>query len=333
MLMLRKLLMTVLSLVGISTGTAIHPAHAQTEVNFRLDWTLYGVHAPFFLAQERGYFAKEGLKVNILEGQGSATVMQLVAQGRDQLGLIDYSTQLYGVEQGLPIVAVARVVSDMLGVISPSEAPIKTPQELVGKIVAYAPSESSGIALNALLAKVGVDGKKISVLNPATGAKNALFLQKRVDAIPGNVNVQPAQLEAQGATVTYFKLSDFGLSMMAQGITANKAYLEKNPNVVRGFVKASLQALEDTRKDPKAAVDALIKAHPQQAKDAELLLKQMKTSLEGLETANTKGKPLGYMDAKDWEDMQNLLVQYGGLKKATPVNLIYSNDYLPSGNK
>src|SRR5882672_7401116 len=41
------------------------------------------------------------------------------------------STQLYGVEQGLPIVAVARVVSDMLGVISPSEAPIKTPQELV----------------------------------------------------------------------------------------------------------------------------------------------------------------------------------------------------------
>lgn len=305
------------------------PAKAQTELNFRLDWTHYGVHAPFFLAQDRGYYAKEGLKVNILEGQGSATVMQLVAQGRDPLGLIDYSTQLYGVEQGLPIVAVARIVSDMLGVISPADAPIKTPQDLVGKIVAYAPSESSGIALNALLAKTGVDGKKISVVNPATGAKNALFLQKRVDAIPGNVNVQPAQLEAQGGKVVYFKFSEFGLSMMAQGITANKAFLEKNPDVVRAFVKASLQGLEDTRKDPKAAVDALVKINPQQKRDEALLLKQVLVSLEGLETENTKGKPLGYMDARDWQGMQDTLAQFGGLKKPSPVATIFSNDYLP----
>lgn len=327
--MLGLRLLKIMAATGAALIAIWTPAHAQTEVNFRLDWTLYGVHAPFFLAQERGYYAKEGLKVNILEGQGSATVMQLVAQGRDPLGLIDYSTQLYGVEQGLPIVAVARVVSDMLGVISPADAPIKTPQELVGKIVAYAPSESSGIALNALLAMTGVDGKKISVVNPATGAKNALFLQKRVDAIPGNVNVQPAQLEAQGGKVVYFKFSEFGLSMMAQGISANKAFLEKNPDVVRKFVKASLQGLEDTKMDPKAAVDALVKINPQQKRDEALLMKQVLISMGGLETENTKGKPLGYMDAKDWEGMQNTLAQFGGLKKPSPVSAIYSNDYLP----
>lgn len=331
--MLRRLFSTALVAFGAIAGVSAHPAHAQTEVNFRLDWTLYGVHAPFFLAQERGYYAKEGLKVNILEGQGSATVMQLVAQGRDPIGLIDFSTQLYGVEQGLPIVAVARVVSDMLGVISHADAPVKSPQELVGKMIAYAPSESSGIALNSLLAKTGVDGKQISVVNPATGAKNALLLQRRVDAIPGNVNVQPAQLEAQGAKVSYFKFSDFGLSMMAQGISVSRAYLQQNPNVVRSFIKASLQGLEDTKKDPKAAVDALIKAHPQQARNAELLLKQVMTSLEGLETANTKGKPLGYMDAKDWEMMQDTLAQYGGLKKATPVSAIFTNDFLPAAGR
>src|SRR5215203_7549875 len=100
--MFRKLLTLAPTLAGLCTAVASFGVQAQTEVNFRLDWSLYGVHAPFFLAQERGYFAKEGLKVDIQEGQGSATVMQLIAQGRDQIGLIDYSTMLYGVEQGLP---------------------------------------------------------------------------------------------------------------------------------------------------------------------------------------------------------------------------------------
>ena len=199
--MIGRRIKAALAAFGFSTlllGTGVQ---AQTQISFRLDWSLYGVHAPFFLAKEKGYFEDAGLEVTIHEGQGSATVMQLVAQGRDQIGLIDYSTMLYGVAEGLPIVAVGSVVSDMIGVVSPADAPIKSPKELVGKVIAYAPSESSGIALAALLAKEGVDPKQISVLNPAVGAKNALFLQGRADAIPANVNVQPAQLEAQGAKV------------------------------------------------------------------------------------------------------------------------------------
>jgi NitT/TauT family transport system substrate-binding protein len=129
--------------------------------------------------------------------------------------------------------------------------------------------------------------------------------------------------------VYYFKYSDFGLSMMAQGLAVNKPFLASNPQAVRKFVKASLQALEDTRKDPKAAIDALVKAHPQQARHHATLLRQLEVSLEGLETENTKGKPLGTMDPRDWDTMQDVLVKYGGLKRATPVNEIFTNDYLP----
>src|SRR3954468_18147553 len=172
---MRRLISAIAAAAALIAHSVL-PGSAQSpvEINFRLDWSLYGTHAPFFLARERGLYEREGLKVNIAEGQGSATVMQLISQGRDQIGFVDYGTQLYGVEQGLNIMAVARVVSDMLGVISYADAPIREPAELVGKIVAYAPSESSGIALNALLAKAKVDAKQVSVLNPAMGAKNAL---------------------------------------------------------------------------------------------------------------------------------------------------------------
>src|SRR5690606_26896479 len=132
----------------------------------------------------------------------------LVAQGDQQMALVDFSTLLFGVEQKLPVTAVMRIVSDILCVISPADAPIKSPKELEGKIIAYAPSESSGLAFGALMVADNGDIKKVNVLSPATGAKNTLLLQRRADAIPGNVNVQPAQIEQLGMKTHHFLYSD-----------------------------------------------------------------------------------------------------------------------------
>src|SRR5260370_4685595 len=57
-------------------------ARAQTldKFQFRLNWTLYGEHAPFFVALDKGFYKEEGLEVEILESSGSTTVAQLVSK-------------------------------------------------------------------------------------------------------------------------------------------------------------------------------------------------------------------------------------------------------------
>ena len=59
------------------------PALAQApkldKFPFRLNWTIYGEHAAFFVAQDKGFYKEEGLDVDIAEGSGSTTVSQLVA--------------------------------------------------------------------------------------------------------------------------------------------------------------------------------------------------------------------------------------------------------------
>jgi NitT/TauT family transport system substrate-binding protein len=318
-----------LAFVAALTIATNYQAAAQTAVQIRLDWSLNGLHAPIFLAREKGYFAKENLDVSIVEGQGSATVMQLVAQGQEQFGLIDYSTMIYGVAGGLPIVAIGRVVSNLLGVISHADAPIKSPEDLVGKVIAYAPSESSGIVMSALFANNGIDSTKVNVLNPATGAKSALFLQGRIDAMPGSLNVQPAQLEAQGAKVYYFRFADFGVGAMEQGLIVNRTFLAADPKSVRGFVKAVLRGYADAKTDVAGATDALIRAHPEQARYRAVLIKQLEVTLTGLETNRTKGKPMGVMAAEDWQDMEDVLRRFGNLKRDVPVSELFSNEYLP----
>jgi NitT/TauT family transport system substrate-binding protein len=111
----------------------VRSSKAASPVSFRLDWSIYGSHAPFFLALEEGMFEKAGLDVSIGEGQGSATVAKIVGQGNDQMGYVDFTSMIRVAEQGIPLVAIQRVISNVMCIISSAEDPIRSPKELEGK--------------------------------------------------------------------------------------------------------------------------------------------------------------------------------------------------------
>jgi NitT/TauT family transport system substrate-binding protein len=308
----------------------VRRARAATPISFRLDWTIYGTHAPFFLALEEKMFDKAGLSVSIGEGQGSGTVAQLVGRGNDQIAFIDFASMIRAVEQGVPVIGIQRLLADLMCVISHADAPVKSPKELEGKVIAFGASESTGQMIPALLAKNGADMKKVNVLNPAVGAKNALFLQHRADAIPANVNVQVAELEAQGAKLSYFLYSDFGVELLSQGLGANVDWLKQNGDAAKAFVRVSRDAHEAALADPGKAVDLLIKRLPDQARNKKILLRQMELSKSAYVTNATKGKPFGIMIDDDWNTTQDTLVKYGALPKPTPVDKLYTNAYQPT---
>ena len=325
----RKVLLGSAAALASSTlcGPFIRKAQAATPISMRLDWTIYGTHAPFFLALEEKMFDKAGLTVSIGEGQGSGTVSQLVGRGNDQIGWIDYASMIRAVEQGVPVIAIQRNVANLMCVISHADAPVKTPKELEGKVIAFAASESTGQMIPAVMAKNGADMRKVSVLNPAVGAKNALFLLRRADAIPANLNVQVAELEAQGARLHYFRFSDFGVELMSQGLAANVDWLKQNGDAAKAFLRVSRDAHALALADPGKAVDLLIKRLPDQARNRKTLLRQMELSKDAYVTAATKGKPFGLMVDEDWNTTQDTLVKYGALPKTTPLDKLYTNAY------
>jgi NitT/TauT family transport system substrate-binding protein len=306
----------------------VRPSKAAVPISFRLDWSIYGSHAPFFLALEEKMFEKAGLDVSIGEGQGSATIAKLVGQGNDHLGFVDFTSMIRAVEQGVPLLAIQRVISNVMCVISNADDPVRSPKELEGKVIAYAPSESTGQMMPALLQQSNVDASKINVLNPAVGAKNAVFLQRRADAIPANVNVQVAQLESQGAKLYYFLFSDFGVEMMNNGIVANADWLQRTPDAAKAFARVTAEAHQAAKENPEKAVDLLIKHLPQQARNKALLLRQLNLTLPTLETRSTKGKGFGVMSEDDWQRTQDLLLKFGGLGKQVPLDKLYTNRFI-----
>jgi len=324
----RRILMAVAS-AAILFST-MGPAQAQAKLNLRLDWSIYGTHAAFYLGIEKGLYKAEGIDLSIGEGSGSVTTARLLAQGTEPIAFLDFGTMAKGVGTGMMIKAIFGVHqrSPMM-ILSHADAPIKTPKDLEGKVIAMAPAESTAQMFPVLLLAAGVDPGKVSVMSPATGAKTALFLQRRVDAITGVTYFHLPMMERDKVAVQYFTYGDNGVTALEGGVAANTQWLSANPDLARRFVKATQAAFLLAKADPSAAVDAVIKQRPEQARNRDSLIRQMQISMESIATPNTAGMAFGRMSEKDWQLMVDQLVSSKQIPGTIAVDKLFTNEFLP----
>jgi NitT/TauT family transport system substrate-binding protein len=181
----------------------------------------------------------------------------------------------------------------------------------------------------ALLARNHVDAGKISVINPAVGAKNALLLQKRTDAVTGVSYFALPFFKLHDMDVTSFSYADFGVTALEDGIVVNTDWAKDHADLLRRFLKASAKAWTLAKQDPAGAVDAILSVRPDRKADRELLLRQLTIGLTLLQSPNTAGMPLGQMSRKDWEAMIDVMGSTGLIKAKLPVERYYTNDYNP----
>ena len=122
----------------------------------------------------------------------------------------------------------------------------------------------------------------------------------------------------------------YGVNLVSSGIIVQKDFLRNKPDVVKAFMRAATRSLEEATKDPNAAIDAMLKAQPKSGvKDTALVgMKQTAALYKGPDNPNDRPFRVG---AKNMDETLTLLVDYGGLEKATAGKAqdYYTNDYLP----
>src|SRR6516164_3615081 len=77
-------------IAGLVLGASVVTAAAQTpSVQLTLDFSIQGQQSPFVLAAEDGYFAREGVNVQVDRGYGSADAITKVASGAYDMAFAD----------------------------------------------------------------------------------------------------------------------------------------------------------------------------------------------------------------------------------------------------
>ncbi|MEO1549928.1 MAG: ABC transporter substrate-binding protein, partial [Pseudomonadota bacterium] len=188
------------------------PALAQDKMSLILDWFINPDHGPIIIAQEKGYFADQGLEVEVIAPANPADPPKLVAAGRADLA-VSYQPQLHlQVHEGLPLVRVGTLVATPLNcLLVLADGPIQTLADLKGKKVGFSVAGVEEALLGAILTPVGLSVDDVELVNVNWSLSPAL-MSKQVDAVIGAFrNFELNQMEIDGVDGRCFYLEEEGL--------------------------------------------------------------------------------------------------------------------------
>ena len=324
---LRRFVRTLLCTAALATAAAAQ-AQAQTPprpVTFRADWTFKALHAPVFLALERGYYTQQGLSLQFLSGSGSANAVKSVGSKSDHFGMADATVMARAVSEGAPVRAVAGIQqSNPIAIAANPE--IRSPKELEGKTLITTAATGPAQLFPVFAKGAGLDAAKVNVANVAGNAQLSTFIAGRGDAVTVYTNneLQLLQARAPDKAFNVFRYSDYGVTLLNQVLVAHNDTIASDPELVRRFLRATLRGYEEAAREPGAAVDAFMRANP--AAERALVEKQLAAALQMMRSPASQGKPVGWMAESDWVATLNRLEQDLGMTGRKATSAYFTNE-------
>ena len=149
-----KTFIRIAAMVVVFGKLAIAPAVANDKMTVLLDWFVNPDHGPLIIAQEKGYFADQGLEVEIIAPADPSAPPKLVAAGQADLA-ISYQPQLHlQIAEGLPLVRVGTLVATPLNcLLVLDDGPIKTLANLKGGKIGFSVAGVEEALLTGMLSR------------------------------------------------------------------------------------------------------------------------------------------------------------------------------------
>jgi NitT/TauT family transport system substrate-binding protein len=309
-------------------------AQKETPIRFALDWRFEGPAAPYFVAIDKGYYKQEGLNVSIDPGSGSVEGINRVASGAYEVGFADINSLIKYRDnpRNLPVKAIMMVYdTPAFSIVSLKKNGIAKPKDLEGKVLG-APAADGAYAQWPIFVQANkIDPSKVKIENIGFPVREPMLAQGKVDAITGFWFSSYMNLKANGVKdddIVVLHMRDHGVDLYGNVIIANPDFLRFNPKAAQGFVRATIRGIQDTAKNPEAAVDSMMKRNPIAKRDVEL--ERLKLSLQkNFLTPDVEKNGIGGVDMKRLErsiDQIGLTFQYTNKPKAADI---FTAQYLP----
>lgn len=310
-------------------------------VRFRLDWSVNALHAPFFVAADRGYYRDAGLQVRFFEGRvrrekqsfalrslstrGSKQAVSAVANGEDDLAYAAGDAVIEGVLAGLPVRMVAVLLDRSPdGVIVDTAGPIGSIEDLEGHRVALPPEPPWVIRTQQLLAANGVDLDHVQFVPMKAAQQVPAFLNDRVQAILGYPHVFAQVVDDFGLDQRAFRLHDLGLALAGRGVVASERFMSQHPGAVRRFIGATVRGFEFTQRYPEQALRTLTDRFSELSFRPGL--EHLKAMLRWIE--HPPNRPYAFVEKAPWILSQKLLLESGHIDATSPVRAFYTNRFV-----
>jgi putative hydroxymethylpyrimidine transport system substrate-binding protein len=300
---------------------------AMTKVRYQQAFAPSASDLPLYVAAAKGFFAAEGLEVEIRGSQDATNAVSLVGAGDAQLGVSYPPDILLAAEKGLPIAAFyATYQVNPLGIVSLTDGSnIRTPKDLVGKKIGLTPLPIDQLLFDAMIQKAGVTRKQMEIFNPGFNG-GQMVGEHKLDGASGVPWYEIDGLKSHGMNPVLMQYRDFGgVDFPFMVLIANKSFAEAHPDAVKGFVKAMTRGDEYVSAHPEESIDILLKAVP--ALDRKRQAAAMKTVAPLRQSAATSTHGAGWIDMAQIQGLADFLADRKLLAKHMDASTVFTNKY------
>jgi len=302
-----------------------------TNATIKLDFLIGGKHAPWFVALEKGFYAKRGMAATIQVGSGSADTVRAIASGGADFGFADISTAIVARSRGTPIQTVAQFGYVPTTIMWREDTNIKKLKDLEGKSFAISPGQAQWFLMPAYCRINKVDYKAIRIQETSAPLQPAALVAKKADFIvmyrASNDEVAELAAAKQGMKLNRIFMKDTGLDIYGTGLIVKDDDLKKRPELVRAYVEATLEGLRYARDNQEEALKILLKHKPEL--DSVLTTLQLKNALTEvflpLESVNVS---LGHMKPDVMVKTVKVVNEYFDIGRKVTANEVFTNQFI-----
>jgi NitT/TauT family transport system substrate-binding protein len=289
-------------------------AQDMAKVDMQLGWLVSNGLLGEVVAQNKGFYAEEGIDFSITPGGPNVDGVASVAAGRSQVGQLSSSPSLMLARSaGIPVKAFASGYhTHPFTYFSLAGDPIREPKDMVGKKIATQPT--AFILARALLAKNGIPEDQVELVN--MGSDMNQLMTGQVSAVTGWLTNTNA-LAVLGADRVDMRLWDTGIQLYANVYYATDATLGEHADVIARYLTGSARGWGYAKEHPEEAVDILVTAYPNLDRASEMAA--VGPVLEYSFGPATKERGWGQMTRENWQAQIDIYAQLDQFEGEVPT--------------
>jgi NitT/TauT family transport system substrate-binding protein len=297
-------------------------AQGLRPVSFRLNFNPNAEHAPYYLGKKKGFYAEQGVDLNILPGTGSATAVKLVGSGDSLFGVAVADAVTVGRAQRIPVVSLGVLLQRSPTVLTSLKTKnITKPADLYGKRVGVNPQSTVYAFWKAFVTVNKIDVSKLTEV-ATSGSVIGPFLAGSIDASGLLLTNEVVTIERRGHALNIMDYADYGVKSYGQVLFTSDKLLKDSPDLAKRVAVATFRAWTYSLDHVDEAVAALAEAVPETDKGLETAKWGNIKRLVG--SPDTQAHGFGYQTLEGWTQTYQTFKVGGLIENEFDVKQLFS---------
>lgn len=299
------------SLLAVFSGwLAPRTAVAGEKVAYRLKWLINASTAGDVFAASRGFFADQGLDVDVKAGGPERDAIRELELGYAQFGVASADQVIRALAKGASVTVLAQLfqVNPLQWIYRTKDGALEKTQDLTGRTIGITYGGNDETIMRALLASAGIEARQVHLAS--VRYDYTPFLNGSVPIWPVYRNTQGIyladKLASAGEQVAFFDPSAHGIRFVANSVVTAQKTIGQRPDMVKRFIQALLAGWE-TAMNPAnedEVIQVLAKSDPDTV--PEVMRRQLGVTRRMVLPDPTV--PPGRIDKAAWRQTERIMV-------------------------